>query len=212
MRDRFDDLLPALLDGAAPANPGAHVFPRLSAAADRGTPAHPVLGIAPGARWDTKRWPVERFATLVAEHAAAGGRSRIFLGPQEEAWFTAGPLGPAAAAAGADVVRGASLPEVARGLAGCAAVVTNDSGLLHLAEAVGTPVVALYGPTVRAFGYFPVRPDSVALETDLECRPCSRNGRRPCHRGDLACLDRIAVPDVQAALAPLLAARPPGEA
>jgi heptosyltransferase-2 len=72
-------------------------------------------------------------------------------------------------------------------------VVTNDSGLLHLSEAVGTPVVALFGPTVREFGYFPRLGASAALEVPLECRPCSRNGKRPCHRGDLACLERIEV-------------------
>jgi ADP-heptose:LPS heptosyltransferase len=78
-------------------------------------------------------------------------------------------------------------------------VVTNDSGLMHVAEAVGTPVVALFGPTVRGFGYFPSLPRSAVLETNgLECRPCSRNGRRPCWRGDHACLTRI---DSEAALA-----------
>jgi ADP-heptose:LPS heptosyltransferase len=57
---------------------------------------------------------------------------------------------------------------------------------------VGTPVVAMFGPTVRAFGYAPSLPRSVLLEIDdLPCRPCSRNGKRPCHRGDLACLVRL---------------------
>jgi ADP-heptose:LPS heptosyltransferase len=63
---------------------------------------------------------------------------------------------------------------------------------MHLAEATGTPVVALFGPTVRAFGYYPQLPPSIALEVDdLDCRPCSRNGKRPCWRGDLACLTRL---------------------
>ena len=79
-------------------------------------------------------------------------------------------------------------------------------GLLHLAEGVGTPVVALFGPTVRAFGYFPVHPRSRVLETDLDCRPCSRNGKRPCHRGDLACLADTPAEAVWAAVQPLLAA------
>jgi ADP-heptose:LPS heptosyltransferase len=129
---------------------------------------------------------------------------RLFLGPQEESWYRGGPLAAAATAAGAEVVRGLPLPEVAARLAGCAALVTNDSGLLHLAEAVGTPVVALFGPTVRAFGYAPHLPASRLLETDLDCRPCSRNGKRPCRRGDLACLERLDPAVVLAATAPLL--------
>jgi heptosyltransferase-2 len=77
-------------------------------------------------------------------------------------------------------------------LGGCRRLVCNDSGLMQLAEAVGTPVLAFFGPTVRAFGYAPQLPASVLLEeTELDCRPCSRNGKRPCHRGDLACLERL---------------------
>lgn len=86
-------------------------------------------------------------------------------------------------------------------LARCRVAVTNDSGLLHLSEAVGTPVVALFGPTVRAFGYFPLLASSLALERELDCRPCSRTGSRPCHRGDLACLDRIPAAEVRDAVA-----------
>lgn len=203
MCDRFDELLPALTGGASGAA-AAPVFPGLVPKV--GGP--PVLGVAPGARWDTKRWPAASYAELLRSHAATGGRSRLFLGPQESAWSVDGPLADAVADTGTEVVRDAPLVDVARGLAGCAAAVTNDSGLLHLAEAVGTPVVALFGPTVRAFGYFPRLPASVALETDLDCRPCSRNGKRPCHRGDLACLTRIPVAAVLAAATPLLDSTP----
>ncbi len=202
MRDRFAALLPALT-GDQPVPPTAP--PALAGLAGPRPAGAPVLGLAPGARWDTKRWPADQFAALLAEHAAAGGGPvRIFLGPQEEAWFEAGPLAGAARAAGAEVLRGLPLPQVATRLAECAVLVTNDSGLLHLAEAVGTPVVALFGPTVRAFGYAPHLPASVLLETELECRPCSRNGKRPCHRGDLACLQRITPTAVLAAAAPRL--------
>ncbi|MBE0566800.1 MAG: glycosyltransferase family 9 protein, partial [Krumholzibacteria bacterium] len=163
-------------------------------------------GLAPGARWEPKRWPEAHGAALVDAHRAAGGGPlRIFLGPQEEAWYDAGPLAASARAAGAEVVRGLPLVETAARLAECAALVTNDSGLLHLAEAVGTPVVALFGPTVRAFGYAPHLAASCLLETEIACRPCSRNGKRPCHRGDLACLVRITPEAVLAAAAPLLA-------
>ena len=44
---------------------------------------------------------------------------------------------------------------------------------------------------MREFGYYPVLEDSRVLERPLDCRPCSRNGKRPCHRGDLACLRDI---------------------
>ncbi len=190
MGDRFDELLPAVI-GTAPGGVTAPAGPPFAdlRPAD-GAPGG--LGLAPGARWDSKRWPAASCAELLDLHAAAGGAPvRIFLGPQEESWFDGSPLAAAAARTGAVTVRGRPLTEVAAELARCAALVTNDSGLLHLAEGVGTPVVALFGPTVRAFGYFPVHPASRVLETELDCRPCSRNGKRSCHRGDLACLAEI---------------------
>jgi len=53
---------------------------------------------------------------------------------------------------------------------------------------------------VREFGYFPTLSASRVMEIDLSCRPCSRNGKRSCFRGDLACLDRIAPSAVLQAL------------
>ena len=73
-------------------------------------------------------------------------------------------------------------------LAECRLLVTNDSAPLHMAEAVGTPVVALFGPTVRELGYHPQLHSSLMLGLDLMCRPCSRNGARPCHLDTKECL------------------------
>ena len=160
------------------------------------------IGLAPGARWDTKRWPPGHWAELLRRlREVTDLPVEIFLGARERAWFAAGPLADAAAAAGdVTVATDLPLPELARRLGACRVVITNDSGLLHLAEAAGTPVLALFGPTVRAFGYFPLLADSRVLERELACRPCSRNGRRPCWRGDLACLAEISPDAVLAAL------------
>ncbi len=89
-----------------------------------------------------------------------------------------------------------SLLETAAALERAAVLVTNDSAPLHMAEAVGTPVVALFGPTVRQFGYFPLLEESIVIERDLECRPCSRNGSRPCHLENRDCLDTIGPDEV----------------
>lgn len=200
MRDRFDALTaPVAHDASGPAGPP------LAGTVAEAAPA--ALGIAPGAQWDPKRWPEEHFVDLVTafrRHSPAP--VRVFLGPRE-AWFDGGRFAQALATLGdAEILRGRPLPEVAAALAGCRVVVCNDSGLMHLAEAVGTPVVAFFGPTVRAFGYFPSLPESVVLEdSGLACRPCSRNGKRPCWRGDLACLRSLAA---EPALAAVLARGP----
>ena len=85
-------------------------------------------------------------------------------------------------------------------IAHCRVLVGNDSGLLHLAEAVGTPVVALFGPTVRAWGYFPWREESRILEHELECRPCSKMGEKPCRLPEKICLTRTSVETVRATI------------
>lgn len=195
MCERFDRLFAPLDPLGEPRPPLAHLGAR-----DDACPRP--LGLAPGAQWDTKRWPDENFADLLTAYLAArSGPVRIYLGPREEPWFADSRLAEVARADDrVEVIRGRSLVEVAVSLAGCERVVTNDSGLLHVAEAVGTPVVAFFGPTVRQFGYFPRLARSRVLETDLECRPCSRNGKKPCHRGDLACLRRIPVADALACL------------
>ncbi len=156
------------------------------------------LGIAPGAQWASKQWPSERFAALIERFAATSSAPlSIFLGPRESGWYAGSQLERVAAALPkCQIFENRTLPEVARELARCALLVTNDSGLMHVAEATGTPVVALFGPTVRQWGFFPRLPGSSVLEKVLPCRPCSRNGKRSCHRGDLACLKQIEVDEV----------------
>jgi heptosyltransferase-2 len=203
MVDRFDDLVATVAPGPlAPVTvpPLAHLCPEASAT------AQPVLGVAPGAQWDTKRWPEEHFANLVRMfRAEVGGAVQIFLGPREQGWYADSALARTEAADDqVQVVQVPKLPDVACRLAAVDLLVTNDSGLLHLAENTGTPVLAFYGPTVRQFGYFPLQEGSRVLETELSCRPCSRNGKRPCHRQDLACLAPITPATALAAVLDML--------
>ena len=63
------------------------------------------------------------------------------------------------------------------------ALITADSGPMHLATAVGTPVVALFGPTSKVWGFFPSGPYDTVLEQALSCRPCSLHGTTRCKNG-----------------------------
>ncbi len=189
MHDRFEELTADLTSGPDDSN-GETLPPMASLSVQ---PSKEILAFAPGAQWDTKRWPENNFVALLNMYLRDHpGPVRIFLGPREENWFTGGPLENAAGESDrTEIIWGRSLTEVATLLSECSHLVTNDSGLLHVAEAVGTPVLAFFGPTVREFGYYPVLNGSKVLERPLDCRPCSRNGKRPCHRGDLACLRDI---------------------
>ena len=83
-------------------------------------------------------------------------------------------------------------------------VVTNDTSVGHLAESMRTPVIVLFGATVREFGYAPFLEESKMLETEevLSCRPCSRDGRGECRNPDyLRCLTTI-TPEMVLSLIP----------
>lgn len=147
-----------------------------------------ILAVAPGARHEPKRWPADRFARVAALHQARTGCGVLVLGGpgEEDACGTVvSALDPSRTQVG---VGNQDLSAVAAQLERCALLLCNDSGLLHLAEAVGTPVTAVFGPTSRELGYFPWNPQSRVVEHDLGCRPCSRFGARPCRLHDNVCL------------------------
>jgi heptosyltransferase-2 len=160
-----------------------------AALARAGLSGKPLIAFAPGARWPTKRWPADRFARLIFE-ASARGFEPLLIGGAEDAAANA-EVAALSRSAPRNLTGALSVIESAAVLKRCGALVTNDSAPLHLAEAVGTPVIAFFGPTVREFGYFPRLPASRALETALPCRPCSRNGKRACPYGTKECLTSI---------------------
>jgi heptosyltransferase-2 len=146
-----------------------------------------VVAMAPGARWETKRWPAGHFHTLALELEALGYGVLVVGDSSEKELCGSIATGTKAINASGKL----SLGELAAALGNSSVLVTNDSAPLHMAEAVGTPVVALFGPTVRQFGYFPLLPDSIVMERHLDCRPCSRNGSGPCRIERRECLEDI---------------------
>jgi heptosyltransferase II len=187
--------------------------PAAVAAADRllaGSEGAPIVALAPGARWALKRWAPERFAAVGDALAAAGARIVLAGGPGDvrelegvRAALRATPLGDTA---GLDV---AGLAAV---LARCSVLVTCDSAPSHLAQAVGTPVVAVFGPTsARRWGPLPSAGAAVSLP--LACAPCSNHGKGSCPLGRRTCLDELpAEPVAGIALAALRAGRDEGGA
>ncbi len=142
----------------------------------------PILGIAPIAAWELKRWPLDSFRELMREFARrTGGGIVVFGGPGDrEAEALLEALLEDGGANGVSLVGRTSHLESAYFASLTDLVVSNDTGMTHLSEAVGTDVIALYGPTSRELGYYPVRAGSVALEAPLPCRPCTRTGKGSC--------------------------------
>jgi len=177
---------------AADARPRLTACPRHEEAvaarlAARGvSPGDDLLCLAPGSAWPTKRWSADGFAAVAGAGSRRGLRV-VVVGTDSERELCARV---ATDAPGALVLAGETSPaELVALLARARVVVGNDSGVGHLAAAVGTPVVTVFGPTVPAQGFAPVGPGctTVGLE-GLACRPCSRHGGRRCPRGHFRCM------------------------
>jgi len=156
----------------------------------------PVLGIHPGSTWPTKCWPVEYFSEIVGRASVEGAHVLVFAGPGEE-----GVAAQVIDRAQADPQRVTnlagqlSLPELAAYLGRLDAYLTNDSGPMHLAWTQEVPLVALFGPTVKALGFFPRGDNATVLENDgLDCRPCGLHGPKKCPEGHFKCM-RDLTPD-----------------
>ena len=160
------------------------------------------VALAPGSIWGSKRWPhYAELARRLAAHAAI-----VTVGGPEDA-----PLGEeivkAVAAGGGRwaAVNGCgrlTLRQAADVLRRAAVLVTNDSAPLHFAQAVGTPTVAIFGPTVPAFGFGPRGPrDRVVEVAGLPCRPCSAHGPPRCPLGHHRCMRDLTVEAVLDAVA-----------
>jgi len=157
--------------------------------------------LAPGARHWSKRWPGERFAEVGAALASGSGLARGG-DPRARVFVVGGKDDAALCADVATRIRhqapGANVVDLAGRLTltGCAlvmdrasAVITNDTALMHIAAARKRPVVAIFGPTVREFGFFPVGTRSIVLErSGLECRPCTHVGGPTCPAGHFRCM------------------------
>jgi ADP-heptose:LPS heptosyltransferase len=146
--------------------------------------------LCPGAKHWNKRWLPERFAEVAHELVHRGYKVEIH-----------GTVGESPIAE--DVILHAGLPianhcgkysltELARHLAECEVAITNDSGLMHLANAVGTRTISIFGPTVGEFGFYPRSEQAIIIENKgLSCRPCTTIGSDSCPKGHFECMKGI---------------------
>lgn len=164
------------------------------------------IAIAPGSIWRTKRWPSGRYAALAAALAGRGHRIILVGGPGDVeicAEVGAAVNGNGERAGAINACGKFSILESAELIRSAALLICNDSAPLHLAGAVGTPVLAIFGPTIPGFGFGPRGPlDRVLENRGLWCRPCSIHGGDRCPVGGFACMEGVSVDEVfRAALA-----------
>lgn len=154
----------------------------------------PRIAFAPGARHFTKRWPAIKFVelgeALQREYRAVivlvGGPDDIDICAEIAAKLPYPPENYA----------GAPLLDSARVIGDCDFAVTNDSAAMHMAAARKTAVVAIFGSTVREFGFEPFRVQHRIAEVELSCRPCSHIGRSSCPKIHFNCMNLVSAGSV----------------
>lgn len=161
--------------------------------------SEPFVAFAPGSVWATKRWPY--YAALVSE--LDGNVAIVGSSADRE-------LAAEIAAKGGtrvlDCTGQLSLLASAELIGRARVLVTNDSAPLHLASAMGTPTVVVFGPTVPEFGFGPLAARSRVLGmTTLACRPCDRHGPQRCPLGHWRCMREITPRHVAEAVQELVA-------
>ncbi|MCX7781640.1 MAG: lipopolysaccharide heptosyltransferase I [Negativicutes bacterium] len=151
----------------------------------------PYVVLAPGTNWQTKCWPARRFAALSDRLKADGLAAVIIGGPNERA--LAEEINSAAKTKPSDLVGKTTLKELAFIIKSAQAFVGGDTGTMHLAVAVGTPAVALFGPTDPGRNG-PYWGKNKVMQVD---RPCIKCWKRNCQ---YICLDKIEVSTVFVAI------------
>ncbi|MGC2123076.1 MAG: lipopolysaccharide heptosyltransferase II [Xanthobacteraceae bacterium] len=154
--------------------------------------SRPVVTLAPGAVGPSKRWPASAYAELTRRLLAEGFAVWVLGGPDEN---------PLAREIVADTpardLTGHDLRDAILALAAASTAVSNDSGLLHVAAALGTPSIGIFGPT-SPWHWAPLNPLAGTIETatELDCRPCHKPVCRLVHH---RCMRDIAPEQVLAA-------------
>lgn len=151
--------------------------------------SQPLLALAPGSVWFSKRWPEVYFAKL-GRMLAAEGNFIVLIGGEADR-----PLGHrirAAIGSGCINLCGElTLRQSVEVLRRCQMLVTNDSAPTHLGVASGIHVLTLFGSTIPEFGFAPYGPKGKSVAIELYCRPCTNHGRQNCPEKHFRCMREL---------------------
>ncbi|MFL6305964.1 MAG: glycosyltransferase family 9 protein [Candidatus Sulfotelmatobacter sp.] len=157
------------------------------------TPAHILIGVHAGSksgRWLSKRWPL--FAALAARLNKRGLHVASFGTPDE---FVDGT----------ENRTGGSIEEMCKAISECSHFVSNDSGVMHVASALGIPTLALFAPT-DPVTHLPLRPTTIGVQLQKDCSPCEVLDHRYFASGACRCIAEIDLADIEARVLEMIAA------
>jgi len=148
-----------------------------------------LIGFCPGARHFTKRWPKEYFIEL-GNKLVQNGYTIVLFGGKIDKEICSQLTNDIPGSI--NLSNDDELLQTTTDMILCKTVVCNDSGLMHTASSTGTKVIAIFGSTVKEFGFAPYNRSNLILENNsLTCRPCSHIGRSDCPKKHFDCMKSI---------------------
>lgn len=148
-----------------------------------------IIGFCPGSRHFTKQYPKDYFIQLGEQLNNVGYKIALFGGKDDRELCNeiSNKIKNAI-----DLSTDNDILQIARDMQECKAIVCNDSGLMHIASAVKVPLIAIFGSSVKEFGFAPYKAKSIIVENEsLKCRPCSHIGRESCPKKHFKCMLEI---------------------
>jgi len=147
------------------------------------------VGFAPGARHRTKCWN-EEYVACVADETARRGKTPVFIGDANDVPIVNRIRGMMEGQS-VNLTAELDIPATVAAVSRFGALVTNDTGLMHIAGALAIPFVAVFGPTHPDLGFVPGYETGTILHAGTSCSPCSVHGEKPCRFDRRACMDDI---------------------
>ena len=151
--------------------------------------------ICPGASYSNKQWKLEGFAKIAVYLLKNKRLKVVLLGGQTDVQ-SCEYINEKTGRKCLNIAGQLKLLESAALLALSKITITNDSGMMHMAQSQNSPVVAIFGPTTKELGYFPLPEKSHVIEKDVNCRPCTHKGLNYCPKKHFNCMNNISENDV----------------
>ena len=152
-----------------------------------------LVGFAADSSWKTKMWGVDKYSALAEKILSWNKNAVLFLfGENKE---IGGRIEIVCPHRTYNLMGRLTIKEAIALISFMNIFVSNDSGLMHIANAFRIPLVVIFGPTVSEFGFYPRGKEVRVAEVDMPCRPCSLHGTDVCKK-DYQCMKMISVDDV----------------
>lgn len=155
-----------------------------------------LIGFNPGGKNLTKRWPAEKYIELGKKIIEDLKAKIIIFGDKNDDEVAEDIKKNIGDKNVINVAGKTNLLELSSLINKCKLFITGDTGPMHIANAFDVPVIAIFGPTVVEFGFYPTGVNDVVLCLDLYCRPCSLHGGKKCPILTFDCMNKINADDV----------------